>query len=215
MTPGAELQAPVFCHAFLNLDPGNTTISLNATELPWSTWGNGSDDPVKYCLGAGTTLIVLQGGMTVKGSAFSDTSINNWLTYIGIGSTTGKTPSANSAVVIASGNVLIPGGHDGVVMFMGKARGLAGDDAVNSGSAYFTLRLQIDGVGRGSSGVQEFRSPNLLSQRTLSCSYLSTSSPLSAGNHLVELIATVVPTSPGTKIDMAALARDLALIWFD
>jgi hypothetical protein len=67
MWSGAEQQAPVFTHAFLSaISPGAHIVSLDAAEFPWPSLMR--EDPAVYKVGAGTTLIVLQGQMPVAGS---------------------------------------------------------------------------------------------------------------------------------------------------
>ena len=75
----------------------------------------------------------------------------------------------------------------------------------------FTLWLTIDGVRRGSTGVQELVAPSTISQRTISASYLTADEHrLKPGWHTVQVIGHV-----RGSFFTVGLSRDLPLVWFD
>ncbi|MHB9037817.1 MAG: hypothetical protein ACYC64_14255 [Armatimonadota bacterium] len=206
---GAETQAPFYCQASIETT-GSHTLSLDATEFGWT--GQGAEDPVRYRVGAASTLITMNGGMTVSGSAPLDNLTNYWADYWPLASSQIPTPQYYAAMgagkVITSATVNIPAGHNGVVMFMGKTRLQA--DASDGGGTVF-LYVAIDGVGLGTCGVQTIAYPNGESQRTICCSYLAAgANALSVGNHTVQLIGMAT----GSFLHLCDVG-DVPLIWFD
>ncbi|GBF74265.1 hypothetical protein PA598K_02601 [Paenibacillus sp. 598K] len=194
---GAENQAPFYTHAFMNIT-GTHTISLDATEFPWS--GGQGEDLVKYKVGSGSTLVCLNGGMTVAGSAPLSASTNNAYDYLNIGTGTD--------FQLSSSTVHIPSGHNGIVMFMAKTRIQC--DASDLGGTV-KLWINIDGVDRGSIGLQQITAPNGDSQRTLTASYLSAGTEaLSPGNHTVKVYAR----ADGSFLH-PSVVKDLHFLWFD
>lgn len=97
-------------------------------------------------------------GMQISGSAPVDSS--NCRTYVWrcIGTSTGASgcPTVGQEVVLASKTFTIPSGHNGVVFFSAKTR-IQGDGADPGGNAF--LMLKVDGVRRGSVGVQQWSRP--------------------------------------------------------
>lgn len=192
---GAELQAPLYTHAFINAT-GQHTISLDATEFPWE----GREDTVQYRMGGGSKLICLYGGMTVAGSVPVSTSYDSRWEWTNI--------LANNTFEVASATINIPQGHNGVVMFTTKTRiQCDGSDAGGTVSLWIT----IDGNAVGSAGVQQIASPDGASQRSLCASYLAAgSSALSAGNHTVKVYARA-----DGSFKHPCIVKDLPLLWFD
>lgn len=93
-------------------------------------------------------------------------------------------------------------------MIVAKSRHNA--DQVDEGGT-ITLWLTIDGVRRGSIGVQELRAPFSVSGRTISSSYLAAGKQrLRPGRHVVR----VYGRADGSFWHVN-LSRDLPLVWFD
>ena len=199
---GAEQQAPVFTHAFLSDIPaGNHVISLDASEFPWPSLMR--EDPAVYKVGAGATLIVLQGQMPVAGSTPRSDLFDYEGDWFAIGGTnTGKD------MLFASGDFVVPADHSGVVQFAAKSR-VQGDKRDPGGTV--ELWLELDGARVGSTGLQRTRTPNGDSQRSISASYLAAGeSALRPGSHRIE----VHTRAQGTFTYMS-LVNDLPLVWFD
>lgn len=205
----AELQAPMFGQAYFTPASGSHSVSLEATAMPYMS----GQDLVAYIIGAGTRLITLRDGMTVVGSAY-DTSLTygykRW-NYKCIAADASMPwpgcPTTGSEVVIASANVTIPSGHNGVVFFEAKTR-IQGDTSDVGGNSL--LYLKINGVIKGSTGVQQLNNGDASSQRTLCASYLSAGAPLPPGTYTVQAIAKAT----GSYHHLSVVA-DLPLIWFD
>ena len=202
MWSGAEQQAPVFTHAFLSaISPGAHVVSLDAAEFPWPSLMR--EDPAVYKVGAGTTLIVLQGQMPVAGSTPRSDLFDYEGDWFAIGGTnTGKD------LVLASADFIVPPDHTGVVQFAAKSR-VQGDKRDPGGTV--ELWLELDGVRVGSTGLQRTRSPNGDSQRSISASFLAAGeNALRPGSHRIE----VHTRAQGTFTYMS-LVNDLPLVWFD
>ena len=198
---GAELQAPLYSHAYINAT-GIHTISMDATELPWMP--SSGENGVQYSVGSNSTLVVMDGSQQVCGAGTSlnaDTDNDTDYTYIGDGSGSGQT------IQLSSGTVTIPSGHDGVVMFDSKIKMQPCGDSTTSGNV--SLWIEIDGVQCGSIGVQGIVAPNNISERTLSASYLAAGSKaLSVGTHTVT-VKIKTQGSPSWALN------ELPLLWFD
>lgn len=196
---GCERQAPMFNHAFIN-DTGSHTISMNASEIPWPA--SIGENPVKYKVGSGSTLIVINGEMAVCGSASQTVSAHDTWNWKIIGTGTGE------AVPIARAIVNIPEGHNGEVLFQAKTR-FQGDISDLGGHGF--LWINIDGTDVGSVGIQQIVSGSGDSQRTACASYFSAGpNALSPGNHVV----TVYAKAEGNFAHLCT-STDLPLIWFD
>ncbi|RKP43975.1 hypothetical protein [Trinickia fusca] len=206
---GAENQSPFFNHAFY-AQPGNqATVSWDASALPYCEDDScsGLVNIVNYKVGAGSTLVTLS-GMTVAGSAPTAYTAYNRTNYIDIGSSSGVPPTGTN-VVLAQADIVIPQGHNGVVLFTGKSR-VQGDGADAGGTV--SMWLAIDGVQRGSTGIQQLRLPDCVSTRTIGTSYLSAApgERLAPGTHHV----TLYGRADGSFKHMS-MTRDLPLLWFD
>jgi hypothetical protein len=161
-------------------------------------------------MGADSTLVTLTGGMSVVGAAPSPTDAHNVANYICVATSQAWAgcPAIGSDVVVAEGDIVVPAGHNGVVLVSGKTRIQA--DASDPGGQGF-LYLTIDGIRRGSFGAQQLAAPSSVSTRTLGTSYLATGAEaLTPGTHHVVLHASTT----GTFIHLA-MTRGLPLIWFD
>ncbi len=204
----AENQAPFFTHALItNLSSAAHTVSLMTTALPYS---GGASNNVQYRMGGGSQVITLQGGMSVVGSAPLASDAHNVINYICIASSTGWSgcPAAGTAVPITQADIVVPSGSNGVVLITGKTR-IQGDNADPGGQGF--LYLTVDGQQLGSYGVQQLASPDSVSTRTLSTSYLAAgANALSPGTHHVVLYGRATG-----NFQHLAYTRDLPLIWFD
>ena len=201
---GAELQAPMFQHAFHNVT-GNNTISLKAGELSFNYFENA----VCYKIGADTRLISLY-GMGLSGRATLSTTYCNREEWACFGTTVGTAgcPAVGTLHEVASAVVDIPNGHNGVMLFLAKVRLQPDKDDVG-GNAF--LSLNIDGVDVGTLGVQEFKHPNGDSSRTISASYLSAgANRLAVGSHTVKVFLKA-----NGSYKSISYSKDIPLIYFD
>lgn len=204
----AEKQAPFFAHAFVSgLSSTTHDVSLLTTAIPYT---GGQSNTVQYRMGGDSRVIALQGGMAVAGSAPQATDAHNVLNYICVATSSAWAgcPSVGENVVLAQADIVIPQGHNGVVLITGKTR-VQGDSADPGGVAY--LFLTVDGVQMGSLGVQQLASPDSVSTRTMGTSYLASGShALSLGTHHVILYGKATG-----NFRHLAMTRDIPLIWFD
>jgi hypothetical protein len=210
---GAELQGPMFTQAYFGSNTvGNHTISLAATEFPWGTDGNPNndcgkgdgEDCVAYKVGAYSGLVVLSGGMTLQGA----------VSPLCAGSC-GETVHlpVGSDFILAEKTVTVPTGHSGTLMMMAKTRVQGQGPSSFGGIA--RLFLKVDGVPKGSVGLQELSSPSVTSQRTLSASYLATgANKLSVGSHTIRVIVRL-DGSFGTMPSPPYVYKEIPLIYFD
>jgi hypothetical protein len=207
----AETQAPMFTHAFYPSVTGKHTISLGASEFPWQPFQPfQGENPASYRVGAGTRLVTLTGGMTVRGSAptAKSDSFNNWYDWNEIGSNSDANFPLGTDVRFASATFSVPSGHNGIVMFVAKSRVQA--DGSDLGGTV-RLWISVDGQNLSSTGVQQLKFPNSQSQRTISASYLAAGArALKPGKHTVE----VYTRADGSFLHVV-LVHDLPLIWFD
>jgi hypothetical protein len=212
----AEVEAPVFTHAALFArGPRRSTVSLDATEFPWTFPGPPREDPAIFTVQPTATLVLLNGGMTTVGSADSllsfypdelGTVSDGWC----IGSSSGwpDCPQTGSDVKLAQATVHVPAGHPGVVMFLAKTR-VQGDESDAGG--YARLWITVDGQQRGSVGLQQLAAPFSVSGRTITASYLAAGSGrLKPGRHTVR----VYGRAEGSFVHLVYLS-DLPLLWFD
>jgi len=108
--------------------------------------------------------------------------------------------------LIAQGDIIIPLGHHGNVMFSANSRVQA--DSSDSAGGYVSLFLELDGKPVGSIGVQGLTGE---SERTLTASYLTAeNNKLSPGIHKIKLY---VKTHGNFK--HLAVEQGIPLIWFD
>jgi hypothetical protein len=213
----AELQAPFYTQALLRDGKRRSLVSLEATEYPWDQPGaNDGEDTAEYIVQPSATLVVLGGGMRVVGKGEPDRwgvrklagTAWDW-SCVGRGADTPRyCPNAGSAVRIASETFEVPRGHSGVVMFAAKSRVQAGR---NDAGGTTKLWLVLDGLQRGSVGVQALAAPSTISQRTISTGYLAAGRRrLRPGKHTIEVFGRVQGSFASVS-----LSRDLPLIWFD
>jgi hypothetical protein len=208
---GAELQAPVFSQALFDLPAGNVVSSFRASESPYN---NGLVNNVRYKIGANSRLVSMAGGFQVVGRGLNANASlygsPQRYAYVCIASSgfNPSCPATGTEVVVGEGIVSIPQGHNGVVMFSAKNR-VQGDGADAGGTVEMYLRL--NGVRVGSWGVQQLSSPDSVSTRTISASYLSTgANALPPGQHLVQ----VVSKASGSYRNLS-LSAHLPVMWFD
>lgn len=208
---GAELHAPLYGHAFHSVDPGNQ-IRLNVGELVFNDSTNNFENAVCYRVGARTQLVSLW-GMTIAGSQAVDSSDCRTFVFQCVGSSSSwpGCPATGQNKVLASKTIYVPSGHNGIVFFSAKTR-VQGDSSDYGGNVF--LEIHVDGVRRGSVGVQQLQYPNGSSSRTLTASYLSADGPdssrLAPGYHTVEVVAR----AQGSFAHVAA-TKDLPLVYFD
>jgi hypothetical protein len=201
---GAEVMAPMYSHA-LNYVNGDNTITLQAGEL---AWGLGREDPVIYSVLPMTRLISLWGNSITGGAPISSRECSS-LEYTCVGTSVGwgGCPDAGTPVEIASASINIPEGHNGVLAFLAKTRVQA--HTYDSGNVL--LFLSIDDVEVGGGGVQQIVSPEGISSRTLSASYLSAGEGrLLPGNHIVRVFAQA-----NGSFRHLCTTNDLPLVFFD
>jgi hypothetical protein len=214
-----ELEAPVFTHALFRTNKPHAVVSLDATEFPWFDAGGPLENPIedgaRYLVRPTAALVVLSGGLGVFGGApalaAGHTDSNGTsLDYYCLASSSGfpGCEPIGSATLLAQASFRVPTKHPGVVFFTAKTR-VQGDNADPGGLV--SVWLTIDGVRRGSSGVQEIAAPSGVSQRTVTASYLSTgTNALKPGRHTVR----VYGRADGQFVHIS-LVRDIPLIWFD
>jgi hypothetical protein len=213
MYRGAENQAPFFNHAFYPQLPDRSVVSWNASALPYCEDGgcSGSVNTVQYKVGADSTLVTLSGGMSVAGAYSTSASAYNRTNYIGVGSTQGwpGVPPTGTDVVLAQVQITVPAGHNGIVLISGKSR-VQGDQSDQGGTV--SMWMTVDGVRRGSTGIQQLAYPDGVSTRTIGASYLSSAPAerLAPGLHTITLYGRA-----DGNFKHLAMTRDLPLIWFD
>jgi hypothetical protein len=208
----AETEGPLFTQAFFAGGRKRRVVSLDASEFPWST--SQGENPASYSVRPGARLIVLN-GLRVAGRApalaagFPDsrgTATDFWCLASDVGRP-GCAP-VGTDVLLAQGAFQIGRGDSGVVQLAAKSR-VQADNADAGGSV--SMWITIDGVRRGSTGVQELRAPSSISERTIAASYLSAGlERLQPGRHVVRLYAR----ADGSFLHVS-LVRDLPLVWFD
>jgi hypothetical protein len=227
----SELRAPISSHGFFENVPcrGNATagervprtVSFDASEFPW-TQKQGGEDPVRHAVGSGTRLIVLTGGMKVRGSAWRSQDINNTIDYVLVGgsdhATNKAVPALGSSVEIARAKISIPPGHSGVVFFSAKTRNLGVDKTESGGD--FRMWIDIEDCirpnlcaphhGKSSVAIQQVRNHD--SQRTMTASYLAAgANKLQPG---YEYIVKVMGRVDGS-LKHGAMTLDVPLVYFD
>ena len=213
MFEGAELQAPMFVQGLFELPEGKHRVTLGASAEPWPS--ELGVDGVRYRVGAGSRLIALHGGIKVAGhtvgiDAAHESLRYNRFPYQCIGSSKGweGCPAIGEDVMVSSGTISVPDGHNGVVFISGMTR-LQGDRHDKGGR--FEMWLTVDGVKKGSVGVQQLSSPSAISTRTVAASFLATGdNSLSPGKHSVQLHVRAT----GDFVHLA-ITRNMPVVWFD
>lgn len=120
-------------------------------------------------------------------------------------------PCVGTDVLIAQGSFTIPNDHSGVVLIVAKSDVQGG--SCDKGGAV-KLIIKLDGVQRGSTGVQELLCPNGESHRTLTASYLATG--LARGSsHTVAVYGRAELVFPNGSFEGVSMTNYLPLIWFD
>ncbi len=211
----AEVQAPLFTQALVR-GGRRSKVSLDATEFPWDVrFGSPAEDPASYLVRPTATLVVLGGGLRIFGRGrsrlpgYPDLWGTVWDGYC-VGSNVGfdPCPPVSSTILLSEEVFRVPKDHSGVVMFAAKA-GTGADERDAGGT--LTLWLTIDGVRRGSTGIQELRAPFSVSGRDISSSYLAAGKErLRPGRHVVR----VYGRADGSFWHVN-LSRYAPLVWFD
>jgi hypothetical protein len=211
----AAVQEPLFTHALLPAGRNGSTVSLDATEFPWTFPGPAREDPAIFAVQPTASLVLLSGAMHVVGAATSllpsypderGTVSDSWC----IGSSSGwpDCPPVGTDVLLAKATISIPRTHPGVLMILAKTR-VQGDESDPGGSA--RLWITVDGEARGSVGIQQLAAPFSVSGRTLTASYLAAGKEhLAPGKHVIRAYGR----ADGFFIHLVFL-RDLPLLWFD
>jgi hypothetical protein len=214
---GAETQAPLYSQAMFTAAPSQSTVQFVASESPYYQPQDPQTNNVRYRAGANSRLVTLANGFQVYGKGlnpqfdYAAAGPYRRFAYVCVG-TNGflpGCPAAGSEVVIGRGQVCVPAGHNGAVLFSAKSR-VQGD--VNDGGGTVYLYLKLNGTGVGSLGVQQLGPrPNAVSTRTLAASYLAAEgAALAPGCHTIEAVAQVV----GDFRHMMMNA-DMPVVWFD
>jgi FG-GAP-like repeat len=211
---GAELQAPMFSQALFTSPPVNSSVQLIASEAPYYIDVVNS---VQYKVRANTRLVTLSGSAMISGKALTpgypyiSQGLYRRFAYVCIG-TNGFNPGcpvSGTEIVVGEGQVCIPSGHSGEVLFSAKTR-VQGDQADGGGTLLLTIK--IDGIQVGQIGVQQIGpQPDAVSARTISASYLSAGAKrLSEGCHTVQAIGQAIGDFRNVSMN-----ADMPLVWFD
>lgn len=217
--PDAELQAPMMLQGAHFLLPGQQrTLALAGSELAFGSDQAGSpsgahENGVCWALGSARMLSAL-GGAVVGAATSGVARTCATYTWRCVASTLGEAgcPAAGTDVTLASAQIMIPVGHDGIVLFNARTRIQA-----DNNDAYTTaiLGLKIDSQPVGALGIQQLAVGAGQASRTLSASFLSAPNApggvLSPGLHTVEAYINV----SGTLLHHPSVPHDLALTWFD
>lgn len=214
---GAETQAPLYSQALFTSPPVLSSVQFVASESPYYQPQDPHTNGVKYKVGANSRLITLANGLQVYGKGlnpnfdYAAAGPYRRYAYVCIG-TNGFNPScppSGTEVVLGQGQVCVPSGHNGAVLFSTKSR-VQGDTNDAGGTVY--LYLKLDGKQVGSFGVQQLGpKPNAVSTRTVTASYLAAESEaLQPGCHTIEAVAR----ADGDFRNMS-LNADMPLVWFD
>ncbi len=213
---GAELQTSMYAHSIHSLNPQQSlNIKFGASELAFGS--NVGIPPFEndVCYKVANTKMVSILNNNISGGAGGNNIFCSTFTFECVATTLGLVgcPNANTDVTIASKTISIPTNHSGILFFSAKSRIQAGEPEDSDMS--ISLGIKIDGLKVGSLGVQQLFVPEIASTRTLTASYLSAvgpnSSPLSVGNHLIEVYVNVNAIS--TK--HTSVPNELHLTYFD
>lgn len=214
---GAENQAPLYSQALFAAPPAQSTVQFIATESPYWSPQDPQTNNVKYKFGAGSRLITLNGGMSVVGKGltpgfnYTGSGQNRRFAYVCVAATQPwpGCPATGTEVVLGTGRVCIPSGHNGVVLFSTKSR-MQGDSDDTGGTIF--LYLKVNGQVKGSLGVQQFGpAPNGVSVRTITSSYMAAGAQaLPVGCHTVQAVAR----GQG-DFKHLVMNADMPLLWFD
>lgn len=216
LATNAELRAPMHVQGLFPMPRGGA-VQWVATESPYWWPRMGTTNGVAYGVEAGGQLLVLSGGMQVVGGALTPvfpyrlSGLHRRYAYVCIGSSgfRARCPAQGSEVMLASGRVCVPPGHNGVVLFNARSR-VQGDS--RDGGGIVRLGIRIGGRDVGYRGVQDLGpASHAESTRTIAASYLSAGADaLAPGCHEVQAIASA--TGDFRNLSMNA---DLPLLWFD
>ncbi len=205
---GAEKHAPFYLHAYDTIAANSSKqFNLAMGELAFDTSENG----VCYRAGSNTRLITLS-GMSMAGVVASASQNCASYNYQCISSTSGSPClPTGTPVTVAQTTITVPPGHNGIIYFTAKAP-IQGDPSDGGGTTF--LAINIDGVDRGSYGVQVLASPDSVSRRVLTASYLSASGPNSAplapGTHTIKAVMSAVG-----NFKHVSTTKDAILAYFD
>lgn len=211
--PGAETTSPVFAHGLYQEGQPDNLVSAIGVPFRWPYWAlSVHPNASKFSIGAKTALISIENPkiLSKELSSFEQSCNQNLTVCIGSDSNFSGCGKLNNVVSLKSTQIMIPQGHDGIVMFVAKTR-VAGGDNDRGDRGFAHLAILIDGKKVGTEGIQELTLGHADSQRTISASYLSTSqNRLSEGMHTVE----VVGWGEG-RFSHLMYFQDLPLLYFD
>lgn len=195
--------APMYTHGFFESTAPLTTVTLAASAESWTTCCN----TVQYKIGAFSNLVSMTGFPISGRLSLTDTvNVGNVYVCVGTSEQWPNCPPVADTYKFISTNFDIPSGHSGILMFSFKTI-IQADAADFGGTA--EVQLAIDGVRVGNPAVQQLATPNCVSTRTMTASYLSSAAPLSPGSHKLEVLVDVL----GGFIHLSFSAQ-LPLIWF-
>lgn len=227
---GAELRAPVYSQGYY-AGTGTVRPYPFGSVFPWGSRA----DPVRYRVARGATFVALeQPKLSGVGyhrffieypwdSAYNATAYECGNSGWGVmqSDNVHHCPPVGTVETIASKQFTIPEGHDGVVLVQAKTRIQAdGGDAANDklpdkGGNVF-LGITVDGVNRGSVGVQQIVQDAAESQRTLTASYLAAGSErLAPGTHTITAWFKTTGDDPVNSFKHATINKDLTLLYYD
>jgi hypothetical protein len=228
-TQNSELQYPFFSQGYASANISYKPAAI-ASVFPWWDTSNGTNS-VAFKIGADATFVSIENPSILGAgqhsqdpaniSTCTDTSkgTDNRCTtkYICVGGSPDQSgtifsgcPGIGSRVTLDTATVDIQPDNDGVLQILAKTRA-QGD--WNDAGGFAILGISIDGKDVGFVGVQELRSPNSVSQRTISASYLADKAhPLSPGTHTIRVWGQA---STGSNFIHLTMDQDLTLLFFD
>ena len=198
--------APMYTHAQFprssTSDKAVMSVDLLASGESWTFCCN----KVHYRLGAQTTLVALSGLSSASGSVSLANGVNAPSTFVCVGTSKNwpGCPHIGTTFTMINATFHVPAGHSGTFYFSFKS--LVQADSSDVGGT-LSAQIGIDGQRVGSTAVQQLTTPDSVSTRTVTASYLATS--LKSGDHVVSVLVDV----EGSFIHLC-LERSLPLVWF-
>ncbi len=213
---GAELQTSMYAHSLRSISPQESlNIKFGASELAFGSNVGITPFENDICYKVANTKLISILNNGISGGAGGNNAFCSTYGFECVASTLGLPgcPNANTDVTIASKTITIPNNHSGILFFSAKGRIQAGSP--EDSDMVVSLGIKIDGSPVGTVGVQQLYVPEAGSTRTLTASYLSAvgsnSSPLSAGNHTIEVYVHVNAVSA----KFPSFPNELNLTYFD
>lgn len=202
--------APMFTHSHFSRHSAAenpvSSVQLMASAESWGFCCN----QVHYRVGAGSSLVVVVGDtLPVKGSVSLSSAVNVPNTYVCVGSSSNwpGCPPVGTTYTMLHTTILIPHNHSGIVFFSFKT--LVQADQHDTGGVV-AVQLALDGQRVGSTAVQQLQSPDCVSTRTLTATYVTPpASRLLPGPHNASVLVDIT----GSFIHLA-MEASLPLVWF-